>query len=352
MALQNVNDNFLIWPGFMRYHTATGADGARTTIDGAGEYFAVIFCAQEDMAISHVYFRPHAVAGSPTCEIRIETVDSSTGFSTGTLWATDTNIVTGTLDTTGATHALTASASISRGQWFAVKFLYNSGTSFTTREMNAIANNSAFCYTDINTGTPTKGTVLGCVMAVGSSATSFYQLPGHHYPESGMPGTGSINNTNGARHGARFMTPFKCEIHGVVVGILTFNAFDITFYDDSGNVISGATASALAGPHGMTSGRCGVLIGTPFTPDTNTWYRVAVVPTSASNVALRTVAVPSLDYLTALPGKGNVRRTDYTTAGGWSDANEAQLPEIDLLIRRIDDGASAGGGARQKVYGG
>ncbi len=354
MTLQHVFDDWMLWPGTARRFSNNSGIGSRTTLDAAGEYHAVCMMAQEDMVVSHVYFKPNAVSGSPTIDIRIETVDATTGLPTGTLWATDTNIITGALTTSGVLHALTASATIPRGSWYAVKFLYNSGTSLATSELfpNSTTQELAFAYSAVNTGAPTKGTLLTMIMGLASSTTAFYQLPGTNWPLAGGSNS-NINNTDGARWGARFKVPFACEIHGALVASGVDTPYDITFYSDAGSAISGATGSNVTGPTVGFSNpvRTAVLIGTPFSPTPGTWYRGAVVPTSSTNFGQRSLGVTSVDYLSALPGRGNHRRTDYTTAGGWSDTNEAQLPLFDLLIRRLSDGASAGGG-RQKVYSG
>ena len=97
----------------------------RTTMDASGDYDAIVLAAREAMTISHVGFRTGAVAGSPTADVRIETV-AATGLPSGTLWATNTNIVTGALSgSTYALHALTASASITACQMFDVKTASN-----------------------------------------------------------------------------------------------------------------------------------------------------------------------------------------------------------------------------------
>jgi hypothetical protein len=69
----------------------------------------------------HVGFRAGTAAGSPTIEVRIETLDAS-GLPSGTLWATNTNGTTGTVSSnTYVLWALTASASIAKGQMFCVR---------------------------------------------------------------------------------------------------------------------------------------------------------------------------------------------------------------------------------------
>jgi hypothetical protein len=96
MALQSIAGD-LNWPGgAVTYFAGAPSLGALDTFDAAGEYGAMILQAQEDMTISHVGFRTAGATGSPTADVRIETL-ASTGFPSGTLWATNTNIVTGTL---------------------------------------------------------------------------------------------------------------------------------------------------------------------------------------------------------------------------------------------------------------
>lgn len=345
MALQLTGDRLQLWPGFS-YHTGSnpfvGSVGSMV-FDASGEYYAACIYAFEDMTISHVGLKMNAVSDSPTADIRIETIDASTGIPSGTLWATNTNIVTGALDTNWTVHALTAPASISKGQWVAIKVLYNSGTSF---QVAACADflDTRFNYSVLNTGTPSRNSGLAAVMSIGSSSTNMYRTGAPLLPYvSG--GAANVTNSNGARHGNRFQVPFACEIHGIV-GWAPGQDCDLAIYDDAGSPISGASGSFDAS---VSAGKAVVVFSTPFVPALNTWYRMAVIPTTGSNTAIRAFGAPSTDLLSAALGEGKFRRTDYTTSGGWSDANEAGVSFMDLIIRRLDDGVSAGGG-KQKVY--
>lgn len=311
-----------------------------TTIDAAGEYFAWIILAQEDMAISHGYLKLQAATGSPTADFRVETVDPATGLPSGTLWDTNTNVITGTLTTTGTVHAFGATANVSKGQWVAVKVLHNSGTSFQVNNGGAGALEAySPHYIVVNTGTPSKGSLSVGAMGLGSSATSMYYLGGNAWPLSGGGGSGNINNSNGARSGIRFQVPFACDIIGARIGGVNANNFDVTAYDDAGSAISGVTGSHV----GAINTAATVLFGTPLTPSINTWYRIAVVPTSASNVIVPGYSLVSADMMSGCPGRNFIRRTDYTTAGGWSETNANQIPLISLITRRIDDGVGGGG---------
>lgn len=351
MTLQIPNHNFLLWPNVLPSLGANPFVGSagNPVPDASGEYFGMAIYAFEDMAISHVGVKMHAVSGSPTIDLRVETIDAATGLPTGTLWATNTNIVTGTLTTSWTVHALTATANITKGSWFFIKYLYNSGTSFTPAAISGGIAELQFNYGVTNTGTPTKNAFITPI-SLGSSSTDMYYIGGGYGPYSGNS-TLSINNSNGARSGMRFQVPFKCEAHGLATFHLTNDA-DLVLYDDAGSAISGASASwdaSAAGPGSNIVRSVGVFT-TPATLDVNTWYRAAVVPTSGSNCSPRTFNVDSVDMLSGCPGRGFARRTDYTTAGGWSETNAAALPLMDLIIRRLDDGAGGGGGASFSAY--
>jgi hypothetical protein len=317
-----------------------------TTIDAAGEYFGWAILAQEDMAISHVYLKLQAATGSPTADLRLETIDPATGLPTGTLWDTNTNIVTGTLTTTGTVHALTATANVSKGQWVFVKVLYNSGTSFQVNNGGAGSQevyNPHYVVT--NTGTPAKGGLNVGALGLGSSATSMYYLGGNVWPISANSSSGNINNSNGARSGIRFQVPFACEIIGARIGGVNAANFDLTAYDDAGSAISGVTGSHV----GAITSAAIVFFGTPLTPTINTWYRIAVVPTTGSNVLVPSWTALDSDMMSGCAGRNFFRRTDYTTAGGWSETNANQIPLISLITRRLDDGASVGGDASPRI---
>lgn len=343
MALQSTQELQLIqWPGVAAYYLNNWGFGARTSLDAAGEYHAFVIPALEDMEISHAYFQPHAVSGSPTADIRIETVDPDTGLPTGTLWDTGTNVVTGTLTTTGAVHALGATASISRGEWFALKIAYNSGTSFSTQELIGQVRRD-WAYSAINTGTPTKGAFVNHCVGLGSSSSNFYRLPSQLWPVTGQS-TGNITNGNGARWGLRFKLPFKATVHALISTVS--NDHDFQIYDDAGNAISGASGTVDTSQQNSNH----MLLDTPTDLDADTWYR-AVVVAGAGNFFIRNWTAPSADLLSGFPGGLNAHRTDYTTSGGWT-TTDTQVPALDLIISRLEDGAGSGGGTRQKVYGG
>lgn len=348
----------MYWPGILGQGNGAPAMNNIATLDASGEYTSIILCAKEAMTISHVGFRAGTVAGSPTAEVRIETVDTSTGLPSGTLWATNTNVTTGTISSnTNPLQALTASASIAAGQVFCVKIVYASGTSIQVPHMSTSSTpfDSVMPYYVTNTGTPTKagmnpGTSL---IALGSSSTTFYQMPGLFPASTVTPGT--FNNTNGARRGLRFTPPMNCR----AIGVRWYNAnttgdFNAILFSDAGSELS-SSSTAFDGDVSAASVSPNrpfvAYFDNPVTLSAGTTYRAVIEPSSATNVNVTTITLPSADYRSASPAGTTAHYTTYASAA-WDDTNTTLLPFMDIIIDQVDDGTGSGSGGGQRVFGG
>jgi hypothetical protein len=346
----------IAWPGHCISPNG-GSTSTEATLDASGEYTGLAFQAREDMVVSHVGFRCGTATGSPTLELRMETIDPATGLPSGTLWNTNTNVTTGTLSSnTDVVAALTASATINRGQSAFLKVLYASGTSVNVMRSNAVSGTSggasAFPYRVINTGTPTKSAVTAsqaALYALGSGATSFYYVPGT-IPANAVTHS-TFNNTSSAKRGLRFTPPFKCRC----VGIRYFQAtsvgdFNAILMSDAGSELS-SSSTAIEGDVNAASSAAAtdIYFDNPVTLDAGTAYRAVIEPSSATNCNVSFYTLPSADYRSAKPGGSAAMYTTF--AGSWTDST-TEVPLMDILIDQIDDGAGSGGGARQKVYGG
>jgi len=348
----------IAWPGIVGHFNTSPALGSPGTLDAAGEYIAYVLVAKENMVVSHVGFRVGNVSGSPTGELRIETIDPATGLPTGTLWGTTTNVTSGTLSAnTWTLLALTASATINKGQVFCVKIGYVSGTSFNISNGNQFGGplNSNLPYLILNTGTPTKSFLSNNfpILAFGSDSTTFYQVPGT-IPITAVT-VGSFNNTSAAKRGLRFTLPFKCRI----VGIRWYNSssvgdFNVGIYDDTtGTAVE--LSSSVTAYEGDVSGANAVGVISSFLDnavagDAGTTYRAAIEPSSATNASVATFTLPSTSYRSATPFGTVAHYTTFVT-GGWTDTATDQIPLMDILIDQLDDGAGGGGGNVAGVIG-
>lgn len=346
MTLQTLNAP-MVWPDTYLAPDAAPAIGNTTVLDAAGEYHALVLQARQSMTISHVGFLSSS-AGSATAEIRIETVDTTTGLPTGTLWAANTNATTATLTTNvWELTALTASASISAGQVYCVKIAYASGTSVTLRHSVMFDEPQAtFPYAVVNTGTPTITAIISAMhWAIGSGSTSFYNVWGMVPAVNAGLAQNAFNNTNSAARGLRFQIPFT----GRCVGMLHFNSnttgdFNYLLLDDAGSELSSSSTAFDGNINAALTTSIHILyFDNPVTLSSGTWYRAAVEPSSATNINISTLQVPSADYRSATPYGTNAH---YATraSGSWTDTATNTLPLMQLLFDQLDDGAGSGGG--------
>jgi hypothetical protein len=352
----------ILWPGLVGDVSTAPGLGNLTTLTSAGHYWSYILCAREAMTISHVAFRAGTVAGAPTLDVRIETVDPATGLPSGTLWGTNTNLSDGVaiVSNTNIIKALTASASIAAGQLFCVKIEFVTGTSFILQMMGSSATpyDSSLPYTVFTTGTPTKAALnhTGSI-GLGSSATSFYQVPGLT-PVSAVA-SNTFNNTNAAKRGLRFTPPMKCR----VIGLRWFGAnavgdVNAAIYDDTtGTAVEvGSSSTAFDGDVNAASASPNrpfvVYFDNPVTCNAGTTYRAAIEPSSATNTNLYTFVLQSADYRGGSPAGTTAHYTTFVT-GGWTDTATDTLPFMDILIDQVDDGTGSGAsGGGQRVISG
>lgn len=360
MALQSIGGE-IIWPG---YSAPSGSSlTTLTTLDGAGDLEGFVYTAKEDMTISHVGWRSGTATGSPTVEIRVETVDSATGLNTGTLWATNTNVTSGTISSnTWNLHALTASATITKGQSFAVIVKYASGTSVIVSYPNR-ANITHYTVTNPYRLTNTSGVTASSAvtvqlaMAVGSSATTFYTIP-QLLPIS------ATSTTTASSSGAiraiclRFQVPFKCRVIGMrwcdaspaltddytiglYTGVTTGStelSSSLTAFPDSYRAISGSSVNVSHFDNSITL-------------DPATWYRAVIQADTTGGPQIYNFSIPSADYSEALPQGAYAYLGTRDSGGTWTDYDTI-IPNIDIIIDQLDDGASAGGGGTYFSVGG
>jgi len=338
----------LAFPGIVGHAASVPGLAAGDTIDGSGKYTALVLQAREAMSISHINFKLQSAVGSPTADLRVETV--SGGAPSGSLWAASTNVVTGALSASPTTVALGAPATIAKGDLFAIKALYNSGTSFALSVTSGFSGVLGLPYRVTNvTGSAVKSVLSGgMTMALGSSLSSFYEVPGL-FPALSIA-QNAFNNTSSAKRGVRFQVPFKCVAAGFrYVSASATGAFIARIEDVSGAELSGSSTSFGGDSHVATA--ASQFSFAFFDNDVEllpgVTYRLVIEPSSSTNCSLYTVTLPSSDLRSAWPGGSSWNYSTYTAGGGWDDTVTNQVPLLDLLISAID--YSTGGSARNII---
>lgn len=359
MTLQTLEREF-VYPNFGLTNNSTIGFGQSSTIDASGEYVCFIFRAKQSMTISHVALRCLAVSGSPTADIRIETVDATTGLPSGTLWATNTNVVTATLTTTMDVHALTASATIAFGEYVAVKIAYNSGTSFTVANFTgSFVGTSVLPYQVVNTGTPTKTgmTHISLSLALGSSSSAFYKVAGliPIVVASGGAAT-SISTATQDAIGIRFKIPHKARICGHIHSnaATSTGAYTYGVYNDSNTELDSSSTAAADTDMTQGNGNGGhqmMYLDNPVILSPDTWYRYLLWPTSSTAFVVHVFGALNADLKAIQPGGTNWHYVKKAVGGAWTDSLTTDSLLINLMFDQLDDAVGSGGGTYFSVGG-
>ena len=258
------------------------------------------------------------------------------------MWATDTQGTSGTcVAGTWELVALTASATIAKGEDFAIVIKYSSGTSVTTGFLGAGTMQAAgapYRVTNV-TGSAVKSGSNSTLLAVGSGATAFYAMKGCFAATAFA--ANAFNNTNSAARGARFQVPFKCRAVGLRYYQNAAGNHNIVLYDDAGTELS-SSSTAKTQANSVSALAQESFFDNAVTLSPATWYRAALEPSSATNCNMGTLQLPSADYRSAMPGGTNFHYA-LRASGTWDDTETDQVPLLDVLIDQLDDGVGGGG---------
>jgi hypothetical protein len=343
------------YPGIVYSFPASATLGTVATIDAAGEYVSYIFSAREDMVISHVGFRAGTSTGSPNVIVSIEGVDTSGLPDGAATYGGSASAATLVSSNTNPLIALGGAATVTKGQVFCVKIAYSSGTSQIIQDLGNAASMigaTGLPYRVLNTGTPTKSTnANNPLIALGSSATTFYNVPGT-MPISNLAGA-AFNNTNSAKRGLKFTPPMNCRAIGLRFwAVNSTGDYNAGIYDVTGAGVGGSV-TAFDGDQNSngTGGITYVYFDTPVTLTRATAYYAAIEPSSATNANMPVYTLPTSDYFTATPAGSTAVYSAFATSS-WTDST-TQLPFLDVIIDQVDDGTGSGsGGGGQRVISG
>jgi hypothetical protein len=344
MAIQSIGGYGLPFPAWPTLLATTPAF-VNFTIDANGEKAAIIFAASAAKAIHKVHFRTGTVTTGGTLDIRVETVDNAAnGDPTGTLWAATTNgssVVAGTDDNVWKSVTLTADATVSIGNIVALVAVCGSPGSLSLLGFGD--QSTGFPYGDLYTGTWTKNLVLP-IMVPEYSDGSFEPIFG--LSDTGDPVTTTSTFNSGSttnRRGNRFTLPFPARAKGCWVWADTDGDYTVILYDTDGTTPLATTASVNNFQRQANAASIHLY---PFTTTASlaagSMYRLAIVPSSVTNVTVYDVAVVSAAMLDMFPGGQNCH-LDIYTSGAWVNTTTART-YLGVFLDGFDDGAQTGGG--------
>ena len=317
--------------------TTTGAVASAALV--ASGRIGFIFQAPKTGTIDRVLWRAGTAVGSPTVDVRLETV--GTQSPSGTLFGANTNIVTGTVaSNTVYESTLTAGATVTPDNFLSLVWAHNSGTSIqialaslvNSMQLNLPQISTAGTYSLISGRLPyaalrySDGTY--CPIAVGGVAY----------------GIGSqISQYSSGEKGIRFRFPHTARVSGFWASIDPDVDFTVNLYDDA-TAPGGTAIRSLAIATNSFIQRNAVVsqfnFSSPVTLAADTWYRLVGAPSGSPGIRYNINTIPSASYAAAVA-------TDHyqteSSGGSWSDTTTI-LPQIGLVIDGLDNGVGGGGG--------
>jgi hypothetical protein len=310
-------------------------------LDAAAERYANIFRIPKTGTVSHLHFRTNAVTTSTTLDIRLETVSAATGDPTGTLYAVNANGAQGTLAAnTWYRVALTAAAAVTRGDLVAL-VVANSGTgNLSVAAVTSPITRTKFPYGDHFTASWTRNE-QPMVCAVEYNDGSFATIPGLSGFSNLTTTTWNSGSTPDER-GLKFRFPFPFRIAGVWAHLDSDNDCELRLYDSNGTTVLETVTIDAQQHYGVAGGLQNYLWPATRELLANTYYRVSVLPTTGSSVAMEHFDVFSAGIMDAHEGGQDFHLTTRTDAGAWTDVLTSR-PFIGLYLDGFDAGGGTGG---------
>lgn len=325
MALKDTGGVLSFYPSLLYGLRATAAGSL--LLDAAGEKAAFIFRAPKAGNIRKVGFRTNTVTtGVVDLDVRLETIDASTGLPTGTLWGTNTNglvTIADTDDNKFFVVTLTADATVAKDELVAL-VIVPPGSGFNFNIASTIAGGFAS-----NMGTPYNALYTTSWAKTLSSAGNVGYIeysdgsavPSDFLPVDTMASTLFNNGSTPDERGNLIQLPFPVRCSGIwaSAGLSVANgAFDYVLYGPSGQLAFVSNDSDIS--DGSATNRWTYRqFTTPveLLPDTN--YRAVVKPTTTNNIVLYSFTTLTAAMMAAIAP--NIQHTERTDAGSWTETN-------------------------------
>lgn len=311
-------------------------------IDAVTEKVGYIFRVSEAGAITEVGFRngTHTVNG--VADVRLETVDLTTGNPSGTLIGTNAN-GSQTINAANSwwTTTLTTGPTVAVGDQIAVVIEVPTASTLQTN-ISVISSGflpQQFPYTSFFTSSAWAKQTTVPVAALGY--TGVYPITEGFYPYSAFSGPVFNSSTAGAdERGNRITLPYTARAVAVYAYLDLDAATDIVLYDTNGTTAL-VTISHDSDVRSTTA--AGIFywpLTTPITMTAGGTYRIVAKPTTTTNIGLGEFSVASAAIMTgAIDAGAEVYLTTRVDAGGWTDTATSRA-----LIGLEFDGMDLGAG--------
>ena len=327
----------------------SGASFATFNLIGNDDGVACIMRAPGDgsgFTIRSIGFRVSAVATTSEETVAIETVSSTSGFPSGSLWAAGTSATTSVSALGWHEVTLGSDAVIAAGDYFAVTVrnpAASGGNITVVRNIGGdLANTFPYCATFAGTGSWSKTAGALSAFYVGNNTgvgiKGLYNAP--------IMTTNNVNTNSGTTPDEvgnvfQFNNPVKLSAVAFAVRLLSASA-TLMIYDASDTVLASSTWN-LNNAFSTQGASIYWQLATPLTLTANSNYRVTIQSVSASNIVATSYPYNSTTTRSVHEYADTFMMTQRTDAGAWTNITTSTYA-AHLYISSTDDGVSAGGG--------
>jgi hypothetical protein len=328
--------------------------GSSSILDAAGKKAAWIFYPPKTGNIDAIRWYLYQTTTNGSLDARLETVDPATGFPTGTLWGTNTNIsrTIPSFDFGDKTDVFTAAAAITdlnipiaavlnnvSGNYQMIQALRGSSDDSWHIGSAYLANynNVAWALGASVGNQPANYPCLG----VRYSDGSYYKVPGVLYC---TPSAVSLNSAPTTLVGTRLRMPVPVRTWGGYFQATANIGVDWTMrlYDSDGSTVIGS----CTGDKDIDWGNIGQMIRAwsqgPISLLANTYYRMSL-HTGSGNIAIYTVDFPAAATMDCFEGGQDWHKTVAASLTPANDAAWTQTLTTKLMMGLVIDGLEAGG---------
>lgn len=311
-------------------------------LDAADERHAALLVAPRTGNIRKVWFRTGTVTTGATVDVRIETINTTTGDPSGTLFGTTTNVAHVIQDTDDdaclQTNALTADAAVTKGDFLAVVIVNPSGGNWNINVLGDSGGNAAI-GSDHYTGGAWAKEAEPPIVALEYDDGTFWHVPDIWPACSGIT-TNTINSNSSPTDeiSLTWTLPFPHRVAGGWVYAEGDGQFQVTLYD-------GVTNPSVTFNPGQREATAETyyyfLFPASASLSKDTVYRMGIRPTTTTNIHFGYYSVPSVAFMGATDGGPNIYASTREDLGSWSDLTTSK-PFAGIILDAFDDGTGAG----------
>ena len=343
MALQEIPGGMIIpklWDG-----PSAGLGYGSLLLDAASEKAAYIVRAPKTGTISKVGFRTGTVTTGATVDVRLETVNLTTGDPSGTLFGTNTNgsqIIADTDDNMWFLTTLTAGASVTKGALIAL-VIVNPAASFGNLNISMFGDQSIgiFPYNDLYTTVWAKSN-NSPIMVFEYSDGSYTPILGA-YPYSALSSVAyNIDTVAQDEVALKFKLAFPAQISGCLLYITLGADMDVVLYDSDGTTVLTSISLDVDVKATTAAEYCYISFPSSISLSKDTFYYLSLKPTTVTNITAYTMDAPSVAAMGSMDGGVNFYYSSRVGAGAWSDVTTRMIAAF-IILDKLDDGVGGGG---------